>query len=205
MAASISVRFRTDSRWPAGTAFGSVAGSYQGANATSDASAIPATATSTTNAHSRRAPLATSMTPPHPVHNASCRRLRTASPVRASGSVTCQTVGGSGRLHGSRKSVPPEQMEAPAPAAGTGACVFSLLPDLGSERADVGGLRALLALGHLELDPLVLVQAAVAGGLDGREVGEDVGAAVVRGDEPKALLSVEPLHDAGNHARLLRR
>src|SRR3954453_4331099 len=66
MAASISVRFRTDSRWPDGTAFGSAAGSYQGANATSDASAIPATATSTTNAHSRRAPLATSMTPPHP-------------------------------------------------------------------------------------------------------------------------------------------
>src|SRR5919107_3192940 len=72
-----------------------------------------------------------------------------------------------------------------------------------SERADVRGLRALLSLGHLELDPLVLVQAAVARGLDRGEVGEDVGAAVVRGDEPEALVRVEPLHYARNHARLL--
>src|SRR6266550_1815819 len=40
-----------------------------------------------------------------------------------------------------------------------------------SERPDVGGLGALLALGHLKLDPLVLVQAAVAGSLDSGEVG----------------------------------
>src|SRR4030095_14375907 len=72
-----------------------------------------------------------------------------------------------------------------------------------SERPDVGSLRALLALGHLELHPLVLVQAPVSGGLDSGEVGEDVGAAVVRGDEPEALVRVEPLHTAGNHARLL--
>src|SRR4051794_16075625 len=73
----------------------------------------------------------------------------------------------------------------------------------GSERADVRGLRALLALGNLELDPLVLVQAAVPRGLDRGEVGEDVRAAVVRGDEAEALVRVEPLHNAGNHVRLL--
>src|SRR3954469_23090802 len=77
-----------------------------------------------------------------------------------------------------------------------------VLPDK-SERADVRGLRALLALRDLELDPLVLVQAAVAGSLDCGEGGEDVCAAVVRGDEPEALVRVEPLHNAGNHARLL--
>ena len=72
-----------------------------------------------------------------------------------------------------------------------------------SERADVRGLRALLALGHLELNPLVLVQAAVAGSLDSGEVGENVGSAVVRGNEPEALVRVKLLHNAGNHDRLL--
>src|SRR3954469_18752046 len=72
-----------------------------------------------------------------------------------------------------------------------------------SERANVRGLRALLPLGNLELHPLVLLQAAVARHLDSGEVGEDVGAAVVRGDEPEALVRVEPLHNAGNHDRLL--
>src|SRR4051812_31440531 len=72
-----------------------------------------------------------------------------------------------------------------------------------SDRANVRGLRALLALGDLELDSLVLLQAAVARHLDRGEVGEDVGPAVVRGDEPEALVRVEPLHNAGNHDRLL--
>jgi hypothetical protein len=34
-------------------------------------------------------------------------------------------------------------------------------------------------------------------------VGEDVGSAVVRGDESEALVRVEPLHDTSNHVRLL--
>src|SRR5690606_26584933 len=67
------------------------------------------------------------------------------------------------------------------------------------ERTDVRRLQALLALLDVELDLLVLVQAAVAAGLDGAEVREDVLAAVVRGDEAEALVSVEPLDGSGGH------
>src|SRR3954468_16717575 len=70
----------------------------------------------------------------------------------------------------------------------------------GSERNDVLRLRALRALGDLELHALVLVQRAVALGLDGRVVHEDVGAAAVLSDEAEALLSVEPLHRTLCHA-----
>src|SRR5919107_5390047 len=69
-----------------------------------------------------------------------------------------------------------------------------------SERNDVLRLRALRALGDLELHALVLVQRAVALGLDGRVVHEDVGAAAVLSDEAEALLSVEPLHRTLCHA-----
>src|SRR5689334_15208807 len=69
-----------------------------------------------------------------------------------------------------------------------------------SERDDVLRLRALRALGDLELHALVLVQRAVALGLDGRVVHEDVGAAAVLSDEAEALLSVEPLHRTLCHA-----
>ena len=61
-----------------------------------------------------------------------------------------------------------------------------------------------LALHDLELDALVLVQAAVAVRLDRREVHEDVGAAAVLRDEAEALLSVEPLHSSLCHLFLLR-
>jgi hypothetical protein len=44
---------------------------------------------------------------------------------------------------------------------------------------DVGGLRALGALGDVELDSLVLGQATEAGRLDSGEVDEDVSAAAV--------------------------
>src|SRR3954466_3822697 len=74
------------------------------------------------------------------------------------------------------------------------------LREVSSDRPDVGGLRALLALRHVELDALVLVERAVAVGLDRREVHEDVGAAAVLCDEAEALLSVEPLHRALRHA-----
>src|SRR5256885_2164172 len=63
--------------------------------------------------------------------------------------------------------------------------------------ADVGGLRPLLALGHLELHPLVLGECLEAGALDLAEVDEQVLAAAVRGDEAEALLLVEPLHGSG--------
>src|SRR5690606_13428083 len=59
------------------------------------------------------------------------------------------------------------------------------------------------ALGDLELDLLVLLERAVAARRDGRVVGEDVGAAVVGGDEAEALFSVEPLHGSGCHGVLL--
>src|SRR3954453_23233777 len=61
------------------------------------------------------------------------------------------------------------------------------------ERADVLRLQALLALGDLELDLLALFEGAVAAAGDGREVCEHVLAAVIGGDESKALFPVEPL------------
>src|SRR5207249_7012208 len=68
-----------------------------------------------------------------------------------------------------------------------------------SEPADVLRLRALAALRDVELHPLVLLQAAEAGGRDGREVGEHVSAAVVGRDETEALVCVEPFHRTGGH------
>src|SRR4051794_34580516 len=69
-----------------------------------------------------------------------------------------------------------------------------------SDGLDVLRLRALGALGDLELHALVLVQRAVALALDGRVVHEDVGAAAVLSDEAEALLGVEPLHRTLCHA-----
>src|SRR3954463_4768874 len=71
-----------------------------------------------------------------------------------------------------------------------------------SERANLLRLRALLALGDLELDPLVLFQSAVAARLDGREVDEHVSTPAVDGDEAEALVCVEPLHGSLRHAEL---
>src|SRR3954453_23928675 len=68
--------------------------------------------------------------------------------------------------------------------------------------ADQVGLRSLLALGDLELDTLVLLEAAIAVGLDRAVVHEDVGA-VVHLDEAVALFAVEPLDDALRHDALL--
>src|SRR6478609_9615832 len=68
-----------------------------------------------------------------------------------------------------------------------------------SERTDVLRLRALRALGDVELDLLVLVQRLVAVGLDGRVVHEDVVAAVLLRNEAETLLGVEPLHGALSH------
>src|SRR6185312_4079272 len=58
--------------------------------------------------------------------------------------------------------------------------------------ANVGGLRALRALGHLELHVLVLLQAAEAVAVNLGVVHEDV-RSVGAGDEAVALLRVEPL------------
>jgi predicted ABC-type transport system involved in lysophospholipase L1 biosynthesis ATPase subunit len=65
-------------------------------------------------------------------------------------------------------------------------------PARGSGGADAGGLRALRALGDLELHVLVLLQAAEAVAVDLGVVHEDV-RPVGAGDEAVALLRVEPL------------
>src|ERR1700735_5087372 len=67
------------------------------------------------------------------------------------------------------------------------------------DRANLLGLRALGALAGGELDPLVLCKTAETVSLDGGVVNEDVGGAVVGGDETVALVSVEPLHSALSH------
>jgi anti-sigma regulatory factor (Ser/Thr protein kinase) len=72
---------------------------------------------------------------------------------------------------------------------------------LGLDRPHVGGLGALGALGHVELDGLALVQRAVAARLDGAEVHEDV-LAGLRLDEAVALVGVEPLHGSNSHGCL---
>ncbi|MPM34362.1 hypothetical protein SDC9_80944 [bioreactor metagenome] len=77
------------------------------------------------------------------------------------------------------------------------------LSDAGSlDHGDVGRLHALRALDGLELDPVALVERTVAVGVDGGEVSENVGGAVLGRDEAEALLSVEPLDGAGVHENL---
>src|SRR6266496_2149008 len=68
-----------------------------------------------------------------------------------------------------------------------------------SDRADFLGLRPLGAPAGGELDPLVVLEAAVTVNLDGGVVNEDVGSAVVGDDETVALVGVEPLHCALSH------
>src|ERR1700704_2918930 len=64
------------------------------------------------------------------------------------------------------------------------------------------GLRAPVALGDLELDPLTLFEGAVAIRLDRREVDEYV-LATVDGDEAVSLVRVEPLDGALSHSKQL--
>src|ERR1035438_2472950 len=66
-------------------------------------------------------------------------------------------------------------------------------------------LRALRAAPSGVLDPLVLLKGTETVDLDGGVVDEDVGRAVVRGDETIALVRVEPLHGALRHVLLLLR
>src|SRR5207237_307112 len=68
--------------------------------------------------------------------------------------------------------------------------------------ADHVGLRALLALRDLELDPLPLLQRPVPVHLDRAVVDEHVRATVDR-DEAVTLLRVEPLDGALSHSKLL--
>jgi hypothetical protein len=68
-----------------------------------------------------------------------------------------------------------------------------------SDGADLVSLRALCAVADGELDPLVVLKAAVAACLDGGVVNEDIGSTVIGGDETITLVSVEPLHCALSH------
>src|SRR5665647_1806505 len=77
--------------------------------------------------------------------------------------------------------------------------VLNQFSELRSERTDVLRLRALRALGDVELNLLVLVKRAVSAAGDGRVVREHVGAAVFGSNEAEALFSVEPLHGASCH------
>src|SRR3954452_17981419 len=65
---------------------------------------------------------------------------------------------------------------------------------------DVRCLRALLALGLLELHLRAFLERLVATRLNRAEVDEQVGAATIGGDEAVALVSVEPLDGSGCHA-----
>src|SRR5947209_15030504 len=67
------------------------------------------------------------------------------------------------------------------------------------DRADARGRRALGAVGHFEFDLLALLQRLEAVHLDLGMMGEEVLAAVIRGDEAVAFGVVEPLHGTGCH------
>src|SRR6478752_10588550 len=69
-----------------------------------------------------------------------------------------------------------------------------------SDRTNVAGLVTLVAGRYLELHPLTLGEGAEAVHLDRRVMDKDV-RALVSGDEPVALVVVEPLHRARRHAR----
>ncbi len=69
-----------------------------------------------------------------------------------------------------------------------------MLPVLGLDLTHVLRLRSLLALLGFELDPVSLLEGAESAAGYGGEVYEDIFAAVIRGDEPKAFRVVEPLH-----------
>src|SRR6516164_6846537 len=64
------------------------------------------------------------------------------------------------------------------------------------------GLRAPVALRDLELDPLSLLEGAVAIRLDSREMDENV-LATVDGDKAVSLVRVEPLDGALSHSKQL--
>src|SRR5690349_25142628 len=91
---------------------------------------------------------------------------------------------------------------AAASARGSAASPPISVRDLRDD-ADVLGLQALGAASGVELDLLVLVERAESARREGAEVREDVGAAVVGGDEAEALVGVEPLDGSGCHVSFL--
>ena len=68
-----------------------------------------------------------------------------------------------------------------------------------SEGTDALRLQALWALSDVELDALAVLKGAVAVGLDGGVMDENVLVLTVNGDEAEALVSVEPLNGSLCH------
>src|ERR1700758_4957013 len=77
------------------------------------------------------------------------------------------------------------------------------MPSETSDGPDALRLGALGAANGGVLDPLVLLQAAVAVSLNRGVVDEDIRRTVVGGDEAIALVRVEPLHCSLSHCVLL--
>src|SRR5437762_3211533 len=75
------------------------------------------------------------------------------------------------------------------------------LARLGRRERDVFGLRALRALGGLELHLRALGERLVALADDRAVVDEQVLTALVGGDEPVPLVGVEPLHGSSCHKK----
>src|SRR5699024_5339646 len=69
----------------------------------------------------------------------------------------------------------------------------------GSERADVRCLQTLGSLLDVELNALVLLEVTTTGARNRAEVRENVGGAVLGGDEAVALVGVDPGDDASSH------
>src|SRR5690625_3154587 len=65
---------------------------------------------------------------------------------------------------------------------------------------DVAGLGALLAFADFEFDFVAFVEVAVAFTLDGGEVHEQIGTAVVLRNETVTFFTVEPLYFACRHS-----
>src|SRR5882724_606521 len=68
-----------------------------------------------------------------------------------------------------------------------------------SDWLDVLGLGALGTRAGGELHPLVFLEATVTVSLNNGVVNKDVTCSVIRGDEPIALVGVEPLHSTLSH------
>src|SRR4249919_3551477 len=82
-------------------------------------------------------------------------------------------------------------------------CAGSSSRSIELDGSNVRGLRALLALGHVVLHLLVLLQVAETLTGDRAEMHEHVGGTVVRSDESETLLGAEPLHGSDCHVRSL--
>src|SRR4029077_6115559 len=90
------------------------------------------------------------------------------------------------------------ESEEPGARAPGSSCVVRRCLSL--DWLDGRGLRALLALRHVVLDALPLIEVAVPVSGDRAEVYEHVCAAIFGSDEAEPLLGADPLHGSGCHS-----